>query len=308
MTDDQQNAAIVASESAGARLDVFVAQQFGRSRREAKELVHAGLVRLNRRRGRASDLVCAGDRVELFESTVGEVAPHPGGEVRVIYQDDSMIAVDKPVGVPSVALRRSEHDTVANFLIERFPETATAGRSDLEGGLVHRLDNATSGVLLAARSTAAYAALRRQFDERTVRKEYLAVVSGRLLRPRVVNDPIAHAGAKMRVCASDEEASKRRAREACSEILAVEPGIDTTTVRVRIPTGVRHQIRAHLASIGHPVVGDELYGGPSAQRLALHAWRIWVVSPALRKEILVEARSPFANRAVTSGDTSGPSV
>jgi 23S rRNA pseudouridine1911/1915/1917 synthase len=166
--------------------------------------------------------------------------------------------------------------SIAGFLLHRFPDLAAAGRSPLEAGLVHRLDTGTSGVLLAARSRDAWANLRRQFVRRQVEKEYLALVHGRLTGERELWHTLAHDRqnrAQMTVTARGGLRSRRapsRSWTAHARVAAVESAGGTTLLAVTLFTGVTHQIRAQLAAIGHPLVGDTAYGAPAAREPAMH--------------------------------------
>src|SRR5262249_33443204 len=152
-----------------------------------------------------SALVHTDDRISVLART--SLLPNPTLPILVSHANTSFIVLDKPAGIPSVALRYTETDTVANFLTAHFPETAQAGSRPLEAGLVHRLDTETSGLLLAARLPEAYLALRKQFWTRSVRKTYLAIVIGRLQASGQVAFQLAPAGLgrrSMRVVAAEQ--------------------------------------------------------------------------------------------------------
>ena len=157
-------------------------------------------------------------------------------------------------------------------------------------GIVHRLDKDTSGVLLVARTDAAHRALAAQFAGRTVEKIYLALVhgkvradSGRITKP-IARDPVRRTRMTARLESGREALTDYKVRKRFEKF---------TFLEVRIGTGRTHQIRVHLASIGHPVAGDRVYGAPPAQRrLFLHAWRIGFVSPATGENVTVEAPLP----------------
>ncbi|MGD9762587.1 MAG: pseudouridine synthase [Candidatus Binatia bacterium] len=271
----------------GIRLDQFIGREMRGplGRRHAVAIITAGGVRVNGRRARKGVRLRAGDVVEVDAAALGagELGAQPELPVAVLHEDATLIAVDKPPGMPSVALRTTDRDTVANFLRAYAPETAEASRSPLEGGLAHRLDTPTSGVLLAARNPAAWAALRAQFSRRAVQKEYAAMVDGDLRDPGVLRWPIAHdpgRAAAMVVCRDPARARLLRARPAMTTFHPIERRGNATLLAIAIPTGVRHQIRAHLAAIGHPVRGDALYGGTPAERLMLHARSLRLRHPA----------------------------
>lgn len=286
----------------GMRLDRFIAAHAaGFGRRRATAIITAGAVRVNGRAGRKGQTLQAGDVVEIAAAAVApaEAAPDPALAIPVLYEDDALIAVDKPSGMPAVALRASDRGTVANFLLARHAEMAAAGGTPLEAGLVHRLDTGTSGVLLAARTPAAWRALREQFRRRAVEKRYLALVDGALSAPRTMRDPIAHHPARasaMLVCADAARARALGARPALTTVRPLERRGAATLVEVVIATGVRHQIRAHLAAAGHPVRGDAVYGGAPAPRLMLHAAALGCRHPVTGAALRIDSPLPPAWR------------
>jgi 23S rRNA pseudouridine1911/1915/1917 synthase len=220
------------------------------------------------------------------------LTPNPTLPILILHKDVNFVIVDKPAGIPSLALRHTETDTVANFLVSHFPETALAGSHALEAGLVHRLDTETSGLLLAALTPPAYATLREQFRLRSVGKTYLAIVEGLLQTNGHVASglvPTGLRGQDMRVVAPGQ------GQEALTTYvpLAILPA--HTLVRVTIATGVRHQIRAHLAALGHPIVGDNHYGTvrqTGAQRLCLHAETLCFRHPTTGQEMKFTSTLP----------------
>jgi len=278
------------------RLDLFLAHQVpGCSRRTAHRAIAAGAVRINGRRARKGDHVSADDRLQITEELYAPpvLQPNPHLALRVLYEDDAVIIVDKPAGMPSHALRAHESDTVANFLLARDPDLAQIANGDREAGLVHRLDTDTSGILLAARTTAAHRALRQQFARHQVLKEYLVLVEGRVAAPGVVRTPIAHDRhnrRKMRVSLRPTPAT----REAVTHFRPIDPQGNRTLLVVRIPTGVTHQIRVHLASIGHPIVGDRLYGSATqvARRQLLHAAKLCFAHPTTGEPMQISSPLP----------------
>lgn len=218
---------------------------------------------------------------------------------RLIHLDDSIIVLDKPPGMPSASLAEGEEGTLAAWIIARNPEQAHLPRGRLEAGLVHRLDNDTSGAIVAARTSAAHEALRAQFEGGAVEKRYLALVVGWPPDKGSMADPIAHHPRKrkrMVVCPQAGEALQLKARPARTEFKALRRcslegagGMEAryALLEVTIRTGVRHQVRAHLASLGFPVAGDRLYQGAKARaadplqpaRHMLHASRIAFAHP-----------------------------
>src|SRR5437868_7325997 len=174
------------------RLDKVVAGLFGVSRARAREWIAEGRVRVDGRRTPKGFTVPQGARVSVERPPPDQPAPQPELPIRIVHADASLVVADKPAGMPSHPLKPGEKGTAANALVGRFPELAQVGPSAREGGLVHRLDSDTSGLLLAARTEAAHAMLRAQFTARTVEKGYLALVAGELHAGGEVDVPLAH--------------------------------------------------------------------------------------------------------------------
>jgi len=205
----------------------------------------------------------------------------------ILYEDADVIAINKPAGMVVHAGAGRHSGTLVNALVHRFGKlSAVAG--EMRPGIVHRLDRETSGVILVARTDAAHRALAAQFAGREVRKTYLALVqgtmkadSGRLSTP-IARDPVRRTRMTTKLA---------RGRTAITDYRVLQRFEAATLLEVRIGTGRTHQIRVHLASIGHPVVGDKLYGavGSGLSRFFLHALEISFSSPASGGRITVTA-------------------
>ncbi|HSQ01307.1 MAG TPA: RluA family pseudouridine synthase [Candidatus Dormibacteraeota bacterium] len=234
------------------RLDRAVAATAAISRTAARALIAAGSVFLNGRRCKvASRTVRPGDRLR-----VGAAAPAAPPPLSVLFEGDGVLAIDKPAGMPSAPTRQAATGTALTEL--------GAQRDGRPLWLVHRLDAAASGVLLFATTRAAAAALSAAFRDRRVEKTYLALVDGQpQASAGVIDSPLATRAGRAHVDPRGRPARtawRVEERRGATTLLAVEPG-----------TGRLHQIRAHLAAIGHPIVGDRFYGGSPAPRLMLHA-------------------------------------
>jgi 23S rRNA pseudouridine1911/1915/1917 synthase len=209
----------------------------------------------------------------------------------ILYEDAAVIAINKAAGMVVHAGAGVHSGTLVNALLHRFQQLSTTG-GELRPGIVHRLDRFTSGVLLVARNDTAHQHLSAQFAGREVEKTYLAMVHGvvkgecgKIEKP-VARDPVNRVKMTVRV---------RTGRAAYSEYRVLERFEKHTFLEVKIGTGRTHQIRVHLSSLGHAVVGDELYGAPAAPglgRFFLHAWRIRFTSPANGKIVTIEAPLP----------------
>jgi 23S rRNA pseudouridine1911/1915/1917 synthase len=301
----------VVGDADTGRLDQFVARQCPQgSRRLARIAIEAGKVLVNQRRGRKGQTLQPGDvvRADLSEVT-GGLAAQPELTLSILFSDEAVVAVDKPAGIPAVALRAGERGTVANALLAYDARLRDVGGRRLESGLVHRLDTPTSGVLLAARTTAAWQGLRRQFRSHAVDKLYVAVVAGNLTSSGRIAVPLAHRPGhprRMLTWSDPERAGAPRARPALTRYRPLRQVGARTLLAVRIVTGVRHQIRAHLASIGHPVLGDPLYADPAvaqaAPRLLLHAVRLGFTHPTRGQRLIVRSPLPDDFEAALRGN------
>ncbi len=281
---------LVSSGDARKRLDHYLQEQlpqYSRSRLQA--WIRNGLARVNGAAARSSLILRGGEEVEISAGELPVLNAEPEDlPLDILYQDDAVLALHKPAGLVVHAGAGNRSGTLVNRLVHHFATLSNVG-GPLRPGIVHRLDKGTSGVLLVARTDAAHQALAAQFSGRTVEKMYLALVHGRMS---------AESG---RVTTPIERDSLRRTRmttrtgagrSALTEYRVRERFDRYTLLEVRIHTGRTHQIRVHLASIGHPVVGDRLYGGQAAPRIFLHAWRIVFTSPATGERVSVEAPLP----------------
>ncbi len=271
---------------AGERVDRVVAFVADCSRSEAASLIEQRAVRRNGipvRKG--ADKVIEGDLIELDDTELsGDDVPSadPTVVVPVLFVDDHVIIVDKPPGLVVHPGSGTHGGTMVNGLLARFPELAEVG-DPTRPGVVHRLDKGTSGALMVARTAEAYEALVVQLQERTVERRYLAVVVGHLENDRGVID--ARLGRSRRnPQRQGVVADGREARTHYEVLTRHDEPFPMTVVRCRLETGRTHQIRVHLAAIGHPVVGDDVYGRGhppvTLHRPALHAEVLGFVHPA----------------------------
>lgn len=286
----------------GVRLDVVLVRRIdGMTRAKARKMIEAGLVRLNGHRVRKGVRLAAGDRLELDElPRPTDFSPQPAPELplAVVHEDSDLVVVDKPAGWATHPLRPYERATLANALLARYPEMEHVGYALREPGILHRLDNDTSGLVLAARSQAAFERLRDSLRAGAIEKRYLALVDGDATHLTSVDFPIApHPTDPRRVHVCVDEADRRlpAARPARTEILSARALTNTTLLEVGASVAVRHQIRAHLTSVGHPLVGDWLYGGSQVEDLPrhfLHASLLGLSHPTTGAELRLTSKLP----------------
>jgi 23S rRNA pseudouridine1911/1915/1917 synthase len=288
------------------RLDTFLAEAAGCSRAEARRLIEAGRVRVQGRRAHKGLQLEPRDAVELEGEPADTAARAPAPEadlpLTVLHLDDAVVALDKPAGMPTHPLRAGERGTLANALVARHPECAAASRDPREGGLAHRLDTFTSGVILAARTPAAFSALRSAFSDGLVEKEYWALCVGDPPDAGEIDTSLVQVRRRKKGKVRPAAAGAPGARRAETRFTVLARSAGCALVAARSTTGRMHQIRAHLASIGHPLVGDATYGGPETfggtrqPGHFLHARRIRAPHPAGREPLDVSAPLP-ADRA-----------
>ncbi|HVM01821.1 MAG TPA: RluA family pseudouridine synthase [Acidimicrobiales bacterium] len=289
---------VVPAALAGERVDKVVALLTGLARADVARLVEEGGVRVGGRpvASRSRRLV-EGDELEVDvpeARPAAGVAPDPSVEVAVVYADDALAVVDKAAGVVVHPGAGRAGGTLAAGLLARWPELAGVGERD-RPGIVHRLDKGTSGLMLVARTAEAHRALSAQLERREVERRYLALVWEAVEAPAgLVDAPVGRAErdpTRMSVSAAGRPARTRydvRRRFA-------QPA-PATLVECRLETGRTHQIRVHLAAIGHPVLGDARYGGARSTALSprpfLHAHRLAFDHPASGERLAFSSELP----------------
>jgi 23S rRNA pseudouridine1911/1915/1917 synthase len=283
-----------------ARLDRFLAERLAElSRSAVQRLIDHGQVTVNGEPVKASYKVRAGDRlvVLLPEEEPVELAAEPI-PLHIVYEDSVLLVVDKPAGMVIHPAPGHPGGTLVNALLARYPELASS--HDERPGIVHRLDRDTSGLVLVAKNERTRRALQRQFQARQVRKQYLALLEGHLqpawgrIEAPLGRDP--HHRQRMAVLVGGREAiTEYHVLEYFAQKLGPGAG-DYTLVQVEPETGRTHQIRVHMASIGHPVVGDAVYGWRrqhlQVPRQFLHAGRLGFKHPDTGQYLEFEAPLP----------------
>jgi 23S rRNA pseudouridine1911/1915/1917 synthase len=281
----------------GKRLDTFLHKalpEYSRSRLQS--WIKADRVLVDGQPTRASYMVRGGESIAVAPTELPPLKAEPEElPLKILYEDADVVVVDKRAGMVVHAGAGHTRGTLVNALLHRFGALSSTN-GDLRPGIVHRLDRDTSGVLVVARTDRAHQALAAQFHERQVEKIYLALVHGRMPKAQgqiaapIARDPVRRTRMTARI---------ETGRAALSEYRVLEQFEKFRYLEVRISTGRTHQIRVHLASIGHPIVGDRLYGAPGTTpglptlgRFFLHAHRLRFRSPSTGEWISVE--SPLA--------------
>jgi 23S rRNA pseudouridine1911/1915/1917 synthase len=283
------------AQDSGKRLDSFLHERlpdFSRSRLQS--WIKEGRVLVNGASVRASYLIRGGESLSVVPAELPPLkAQAEELPIRILYQDNDVVVVDKPAGMVVHAGAGHHTGTLVNALLYHFGSLSSVN-GDLRPGIVHRLDRETSGVLVVARTDRAHRSLAAQFHDRKVEKVYLALVNGRMktkmgrITAPITRDPVRRTRMTTKLASG---------RSALTEYEVLEEFESASYLRVRIGTGRTHQIRVHLASIGHPIVGDRLYGAPPLQagglsRFFLHAHYLAFHSPSTGQRIAVESPLP----------------
>lgn len=277
----------------GERLDVLLSQDGEISRSRAAQLIREGRVTVNGRAETRPALKAGnGDTVELdmpqAKPTETEAQDIP---LEILYQDEHLAVVVKPCGMVVHPAAGNEDGTLVNALLYHLDHLSGIG-GEMRPGIVHRLDKDTSGLMLVAKEDKAHAALSRQLSDRQMEKHYRALVMGHMKEPEgVIEKPIGRSRNDRKKMAVEPDG-----RWAKTEWRVLREYPDRTLLDVHIITGRTHQIRVHMSSIGHPVLGDPLYGTrnmPKAERLMLHAYSLEFTHPITGERMRFTAPCPF---------------
>ncbi|MFT5127931.1 MAG: 23S rRNA pseudouridine1911/1915/1917 synthase [Rhodothermales bacterium] len=284
---------VVSDDASNQRLDVYLARHLDHSRQAIQRFIAAGLVTVNDSEPRKRQLVHPGDRIcmQAPPPVADSAFPQPEDiPLSILYEDEAMLVIDKPPGFPVHPGAGHPSHTIINALLAHSPVFAEFENRE-RPGIVHRLDMDTSGVLIAAKTEADRETLSNHFKVRNVSKTYQALVYG-LPRTPVgnIDAPIGRHPVNRKQMRVDEEG-----REAHSDFKVLDKGPAHARLRVRISTGRTHQIRVHLTHIGHPIMGDKVYGRSRVAgfpRQMLHAWQIALPHPRSGEKIAFEAPIP----------------
>ncbi len=304
---------VVEPSDAGQRLDVFLAAKIARlSRARIQSLIQSGHIFLNGTTCRPRQIIRAGDNVQVSEPEPEPIVLEPEAlTVPILFEDEHLLVVNKPAGMtvhPGAGVRSG---TLVNALLHHVSNLSGVG-GVLRPGVVHRLDKDTSGCLVVAKHDLAHLRLSHQFASREVQKFYLALCTGRFAQStgEIIKPIGRHPVHRQKM------AVVGRGRPAHTRFEVIQETSRWVLVLCQIYTGRTHQIRVHLHSIGHPVLGDKVYGKTSNEyrRQMLHAWRLGFFHPIAENWLEFEAGLPDdflqsgieANRIVRARSEPGP--
>lgn len=274
------------------RLDAFLHLKFKKfSKNSWKELISKNKILINGKRARKSTLLKEGMKIEIHEFPVLNKKLTPNNlNIKPVYIDEHIVIYNKPKGLPTHPNKENDQNTLANQFIFDFKNSNNIGEGGLKSGLVHRLDNETSGLIIFARTEAAYKNLRNQFNKKSIYKIYLAVVYGKIKMSGLITFPIIH----------NKKSSKRMVIDRKSKVYSktrfrrISTNDEKSLVMVRTFTGQMHQVRVHLHHIGHPLVGDVIYKSNKTLKdqsgHMLHAYALAFIHPITGKKLRFKVR------------------
>ena len=289
------------ADTAGERLDAFLARsELGLSRSAVQKLMEEGCVRLSGKPGRKNDRLNVGDVVEvtLPEPKAVDVAP-TRMELDIVYEDEDVVVINKPKGLVVHPAAGHQDDTLVNGLLYAMGDSLSGINGELRPGIVHRIDKDTSGLLAVAKNDLAHTVLASQLKDHTMARTYEAIVCGNLKEDSgTVDAPIGrHPTDRKRMCVTE-----RNSKPAVTHWEVVKRYRGYTHIRCHLETGRTHQIRVHMAHIGHPILGDTVYGrkkpelGQDSQ--CLHAGALCFRHPRDGRPVMVFAPLPDYFRQV----------
>ena len=289
------------ADTAGERLDAFLARsELGLSRSAVQKLMEEGCVQLSGKPGKKNDRLNVGDVVEvtLPEPKAVDVAPTQM-ELDIVYEDEDVVVINKPKGLVVHPAAGHQDDTLVNGLLYAMGDSLSGINGELRPGIVHRIDKDTSGLLAVAKNDLAHTVLASQLKDHTMARTYEAIVCGNLKEDSgTVDAPIGrHPTDRKKMCVTE-----RNSKPAVTHWEVVKRYRGYTHIRCHLETGRTHQIRVHMAHIGHPILGDTVYGrkkpelGQDSQ--CLHAGALCFRHPRDGRPVMVFAPLPDYFRQV----------
>lgn len=274
---------VVPEHEAGERLDVWLAQQDAdRSRTAFQKLVKSGSVLVNGKKPTAHLVLKAEDVVQVDVAAHEKAAAKAAGipEVRVVDETADYLVIEKPSGLLVHPAPSQKTSTLVDFLVKHAPEIKKIGDAKERPGIVHRLDREASGLMVVAKSKRMFEHLKTQFQAHDIAKEYLALVYGKVVKDfDTIETSIGRKKGRGRMSARSK--AQEGDKDAVSHYDVLERFPQATLVKVRTETGRMHQVRVHMKSIGHSIVGDSLYGTPKQETTSLRNVRLFLHAAAL---------------------------
>ncbi|MBL7684766.1 MAG: RluA family pseudouridine synthase [Deltaproteobacteria bacterium] len=269
------------------RLDLFLIEQFPETSRAFWRKNLLDLVRVDGLLPKKGSLLHGNETLSFLKTSVDFFEIPPSFSIQIHYEDPHFLIVEKPSGISMYPLKAGEQNTLVQALVPRYPELLKVSPRAVEAGLLHRLDRETSGLVLLARHREVYDFFRNEFEAHRVEKEYRAWVEGVFSeKAGVLDQPIQHHPKNKKKMQVSVEG-----RPAHTQYEVLDCDGKNSILKIQITTGVRHQIRVHLAHCGHPLLGDTLYGAKPIEppRFFLHASRLSFRHPMHMRRVAVSS-------------------
>lgn len=291
------------------RLDTFLTRQLPEfSRTHIQKAVKSGGIKVNDKDSKSSQMLKLGDKIFVHLPPKEEfiLTSNPKIKLNIIFEDKNVIVVNKPAGLLMHPSIWQEKDTLASGLLAHYPPikdvgdpSTSSGQENLRPGLVHRLDKETSGIIIIAKNQKSFLHLKNAFQNRQVKKEYIALVNGEIRNSGIIDKPIGRAS----FVPTKQSTRAKKTKEALTTYSVIKNYKDFTLLNAQPKTGRMHQIRVHFASIGHPVAGDTKYGRKKIKNLPrhfLHATSLTITLPSGKQKTFSAPLPPDLAKFLTS--------
>lgn len=259
---------IIKQTNENQRLDKFLTEQLSDfSRTQIQKMIKGGLISVNTKKVPPHYSLRVGDEVKISDSNIKVenkpiVPEEPKAKLEILYENEDYMIVNKPAGVLTHPTEKNEKNTLVDAVLEKYPQIKKIGEDPQRPGIIHRLDKEASGVLVIAKTQKAFDHIKKQFKEKTVKKEYVALVHKPMENNEGIIDFPIERGINGKMKALPKTVKREKQTEgkiAITEYEVIKNYTNYALLRVIIKTGRTHQIRVHLNAIGHPIVGDSLY-------------------------------------------------